>query len=363
MIDKLVLAPYYWTLRLRHKLYDKGIRKVKQASVPTICIGNITVGGTGKTPHTEMILDMLLKDTELRGDGIAMLSRGYKRASRGFQQVPIDGTAVEYGDEPVQIKKKFPAVTVAVCKDRVLGCRFLTEPERLQGERKGRHCRFKDFSPASLIVLDDAFQYRALSHKASIVLVDYHRPIFKDHLMPMGQLRDIPERIKAADIVIVSKCPHYMDPEEREMWAGKLGIREGQRLFFTTIDYCPMEPVFVDGESRYLYSKRAILFTGIANDTPLLQYLSDSFKVVRHFNFPDHHAFTSKDIAQIRSAAKSYPTAVIATTDKDSYRLRDCTKVPETLRQKMFRVPIKVSFLSEGEREDFRQTLISLLKS
>ena len=207
MIDKILLFPYWLTLKVRHMMYDCGLRKVTSPEVPSICVGNITVGGTGKTPHTEMILRTLLSDSEWGLRNIAVLSRGYKRKIKGFQQVVADGTAKEYGDEPMQIKSKFPTVTVAVDKSRKEGCTLLCHPELVQTARKARKCRFKDFPKSDLIILDDAFQHRAIKPKVNIVLVDYNRPIFKDHLMPLGRLRDLPERIAAADIIMVSKCP------------------------------------------------------------------------------------------------------------------------------------------------------------
>jgi tetraacyldisaccharide 4'-kinase len=246
MIANLLLFPYWVTLKVRHLLYDKGIKKTYRPSVPSVCIGNITVGGTGKTPHTEMILRTLLEQEEWFGKNIAVLSRGYKRKSKGFQQVPADGRAIDFGDEPVQIKKKFPMVTVAVDASRKDGCTFLTDPDLVKTSKKGRRCIHKDFPKADAIVLDDAFQHRAVKANVNIVLVDFNRPIFKDHLMPLGRLRDLPSRIKAADIVIVSKCPNYMEPEDQQKWIKKLDLREDQHLFFTKIAYDT--PVAIDPE-------------------------------------------------------------------------------------------------------------------
>jgi len=361
MIDRFLLLPYYLSLKARHAMYNAGWKKSTSAEVPTICIGNVTVGGTGKTPHTEMVLRTLMSDPQWRGTNLAVLSRGYKRKSKGFQQVTVDGTAAFYGDEPLQIKKKFPFVTVAVDKDRIEGCRFLTHPELLATEKKARKCRDKNLDPASIIVLDDAFQYRKLKPTVSIVLVDYNRPVFKDNLMPIGRLRDLEERIHTADIIIVSKCPHYLEEEEKEAWKNNLKISESQHLFFTTIDYCTLEPVYPEGENRYLYSKRLVLFSGIANDTPLFKYLSDTYKVVRHIKFPDHHKFTNGDIHQIAVAAESFPTSIVATTEKDSQRVKDCAKTPATIKERLFRAPIQVSFLGEDEKERFRTTLRSYL--
>lgn len=376
MIDKILLFPYWLTLKLRHFFYDSGLKKVSKADVPTICIGNITVGGTGKTPHTEMLLRTLLQDEEWGGKNIAVLSRGYKRKTKGFQQVTSDGSAAAYGDEPLQIKKKFPAVTVAVDSSRVEGCDFLVYPEKLETSKKGRKCIDKNLAASDLIILDDAFQHRALKPTLSIVLVDYNRPVFNDHLLPFGKLRDLPERIAAADIVIVSKCPNEVNAWDKCTWAENLGIRnfdasscsgtrrngKKQHLFFSTITYDTAEAIFPEGNPRYIYTNRLILFSGIANDAPLLSYLSSNYKIVRHFRFPDHHKFSKGDMNTIASAAREFPTAVIMTTEKDCQRVRDCHKIKEELKQRMFYSPIKTVFLTENEQENFIAALKAGLK-
>lgn len=362
MIDKILLFPYWLTLKIRHFMYDHGMKKVHTADVPTICVGNVTVGGTGKTPHTEMIIRTLTQDVDWGARNIAVLSRGYKRRTKGFQQVVAEGTAKEYGDEPLQIKRKFPFITVAVDKSRKEGCDFLCHPEKLQTSKKARKCRHKDFPKADLIILDDAFQHRSLKPTVSILLVDYNRPVFKDHLMPLGKLRDLPERIQAADIIIVSKCPTYLDAWERSKWTEALGIRKNQHIFFTTIGYDNSQAVFPEGDPRYIYTQRLILFSGIANDTPLRNYLSSNYKIVRHFDFPDHHKFSRADIGTISSAANAFPTSVVMTTEKDCQRIRDCKNIPDNLKQRMFYAPIKVNFFSDQEQETFASTLNAYLK-
>lgn len=376
MIDKILLFPYWLTLKTRHFLYNTGIRKSVSAEVPTICIGNVTVGGTGKTPHTEMILNELLSDEFWGTKNLAVLSRGYKRASKGFQQVPLEGSAYEYGDEPLQMKRKFPLVTVAVDKSRKQGCSFLCNPELLQSSKKARKCRHKDMPKADLIVLDDAFQHRAIKPSVSIVLIDYTRPTFKDYLLPIGRLRDLPERIGQADIVIVTKCPSYIDAAEKEQWAKSLGIKnyssetcsgerkkgKTQHLFFSTIRYDVAKPIFNEGDQRYVYAQRLILFTGIANDKPLRDYLSGSYRIVRHFNFPDHHKFTHSDISSIKNAADAFPTSVIMTTEKDSQRVKDAPRIPEWMKHRLFYSPIKAEFVSEEEKNRFFTLLKSYLK-
>ncbi len=373
---------YRLILGVRHFLFDKGWKKSCKADVPTICVGNITVGGTGKTPHTEMILRWLLQSDDWAYSDVAVLSRGYKRKSKGFQKVSRDGTALQFGDEPLQMAKKFPAVTVAVDKDRVEGCHFLTHPEELQTSKKTRKCLDKDIPKADIIVLDDAFQYRRLKADLNIILIDYNRPVHKDKLMPWGRLRDLPSRLKDADILIVTKCPTYLDEWEKGKWAKQLGVenfntatctgtrklRRGkekeQTVLFTTIGYEPMVPVYPDeADSRFTYAHRLILFTGIAKDMPLRAYLSDSYKEVKRFCFPDHHKYSTADIHKVAAAVKEFPTACVATTEKDAQRIVDTKKVPETLRQRLFQVPINIQFLSPQEKEIFETTLESRLRA
>lgn len=336
---------YRLILALRHMAYDKGWKKSFKASVPTICVGNITVGGTGKTPHTEMILRKLLASDRWAFSNVAVLSRGYKRKSKGFQIVRRDSSARMVGDEPLQIAAKFPSVTVAVDKDRVHGCEALA----------GGQAVSEAFPPANIVVLDDAFQYRRLRADLNIVLVDYNRPIFKDRLIPWGRLRDLPSRIKRAQAVVVTKCPAALSDWDKQEWSRKLRLKQGQKLFFTTITYDAPEPVFQEADSRYTYSQRLILVSGIANDAPLRGYLSDTYKIARRLSFPDHHRFGRGDIARIDKAIKANPTACIMTTEKDAQRLRDVKKLPDRIKQRLFYIPVKAEFLSPEEDAAFTE--------
>ncbi|MBR7004758.1 MAG: tetraacyldisaccharide 4'-kinase [Bacteroidales bacterium] len=377
MLDRIILAPYYLTLKLRHFCYDHGIRKVSTCEVPTICVGNITAGGTGKTPHTEMILRTLLKSDDWAYEDLAVLSRGHRRASGGFQIVTRDGSVKEYGDEPLQIKKKFPGVTVAVDRHRVKGCDLLCHPEKLKTDKRARKCSDAEIAPADLIVLDDAFQYRSLRAYYNIILVDYNRPTHKDKLLPFGRLRDLPERLGAADIIIVSKCPAFLEDEKKIEWAKVFGledfdpltckgtVRKGKEkiLLFSTIWYSALSPIFEEADPRYAYSQKLILFSGIAKDTPLRMYLSDEHKIVKRFCFEDHHKYTKYDIRRIMNAVRENPTAVVATTEKDCQRILDLGNIPKELKVRLFQVPIEVGFLSEHEKAVFETSLLEALRS
>ena len=327
-------------------------RSAPGAAVPTVCIGNVTVGGTGKTPHTELVLRMLQESDRWGNSNLAVLSRGYKRKSKGFQIVKRDSSAAFGGDEPLQIARKFPAVTVAVDKNRVEGCERLAQGA-VRSEQSAA-------APVDIIVLDDAFQYKRLHASLNIVLVNYRRPIFEDRLLPFGRLRDLPSRIKDADAVIVTKCPSVLEDGERQAWRQRLRLPENIPLWFTTVEYNEPVPVFPEqADTRYNYSKTAILFSGIADDTPLRAHVSDTYKIVEVLKFPDHHAFSKGDIGQIAAAVRKHPTAALLTTEKDAVRVLDCD-VPPEIRERLFAVPVRAAFLEPSDLEELRQKLQQL---
>ena len=244
MISSVVMFPYWLVLRIRHALFDGGKLKSVTHPVPVISVGNLTVGGTGKTPMVEYLVALLQGRCR-----VAVLSRGYKRKGKGFHLVEADDTALTAGDEPLQIKRKFPHILVAVDKDRNRGVRqLLALPE--------------DQRP-DLVILDDGFQYRRLKPQTDLVMVDYNRPIFKDNLLPFGRLRDLPEQIRRAKVVVVSKSPRYLDEWERAKVRQQTRLRPDQPLFFTMVKYGEALPVFRwEADKRYIYSKEVFLFSG-----------------------------------------------------------------------------------------------------
>lgn len=341
----MTLSPYGLVLKIRHLLYDKGIKKSFTAGTFTICIGNITVGGTGKTPHTEMLARMLTGHRR-----IGVLSRGYKRKSKGFAFVPADGGATRFGDEPVQIKRNFPEAVVAVDKSRLHGISML---EGMEPDKRPQ-----------IIILDDAFQYRKLKPSLSIVLIDWMRPLNKDRLLPFGRLRDLPSRLSAADIVIITKCPPCITEEDAAVWLADAGLKDtGKSIYFTCIEYSQATPVFPEADSRYAYSKRAIMFTGIADDRPMKQYVSEYYRILKTLEFPDHHKYSRSDIKGIYAISKANPTALVLTTEKDAQRIMERTDIPDELKNKLFYLPIRTRFPLEGQEEDFRKKLMEYEKS
>ena len=367
MLDQIILFPYYLALRLRNRRYGRPGAKFQYAEKPTLCVGNVTVGGTGKTPHVEMVLRLLQQSPEWCDKQLAVLSRGYKRESKGFQQVLATGGASAFGDEPLQIKKKFPGVTVVVDENRVEGCDLLAHPEKLKSRKWAKKCWNREFPAADYIVLDDAFQYRRLKTNKSVVLVNWYRPVHKDRLLPLGRLRALPERIFDADAVIVTNCPANLERSAMAEFLERMGFTDylpsaceavnpkGRRqlVFFTGVNYGQATGLYSTTEPRFLYAKKIVLATGIASDGPLRAYLSDFYKIIKRFSFPDHHRYAWKDISRIQDVIDRNPTAAVVTTEKDAQRLLDYNGMPESLMQRLFYVPITVDFLSDDEREIF----------
>ncbi len=334
---------YKTFLKLRHRAYDKGRKRSTPSDIPSVCIGNVTVGGTGKTPHTEMIL-RLLEDKE----GVCVLSRGYGRRTKGFLKVnPAEGSSRTFGDEPLQIARKFPERVVAVDADRIEGCKKLKE----LGQK--------------LVLLDDAFQHRRLKANLNIVLVNYSRPVFDDKLLPFGRLRDLPERIFNSDIIIVSKCPEDITEHEKAAFALKLHLkdysatecsavnpsRQKQSLLFSTIEYLPAQMVFPEGDHRYTYSHKVMYMSGIAHDHRLQDHLRGQYNIVKCFEFGDHHDFTKKELSRIEKDLRKTKACPLVTTEKDAQRLLSLPFVSDYLKERIFMVPIRARLTSAQEEK------------
>ncbi len=366
--SKFFLFPYWLTLAVRHALYNKGIKKSSSYPIPVICVGNITVGGTGKTPHTEMLV-RLLKDKYKVG----VLSRGYKRKSKGFKVVKSNSQYQFVGDEPLQIKLKFPDVLVAVCANRREGIeKMLTFPNSNSSTENGELDEYKP----EIIILDDGFQHRKVRPSHSIVLMNYNNPIYNDNLLPIGNLRDLPEQIKRANSVIISKSPLFgeIEPgvifeeealklvkEEEVVLRKKLNLRDDQGLYFSVISYGEPKPLFPeDAEPRYSYSQSALYFTGIAKDQEFKDYIRSSHKILDGIKFADHKDFTSGDIKSINNMSKKHPTSVIFTTEKDSVRLVGNKNIDQNLRKKLFYIPIEVKIIPSIKSDTFIEGILSL---
>ncbi len=307
LVVRALLLPFAWlyggVLLIRHALYDKGILASARPALPTIAIGNVALGGTGKTPHVELVLRTLMDAGPL-----ATLSRGYGRAGNAFHEVQREETAALTGDEPLMIKRKFSGVRVFVGADRVTGVKAI---ERSAPEVKA-------------VILDDAFQHRRLNAGLNIVLTTWQKPWYKDHLLPAGTLRDLPGRGRKADAVVVTKTPALPTAEEQHRWRQRLRLRSKQPLFFSGLRYAPPRSLH---DSTALVptgaNTTALLVTGIADAAPLLEHVRALFGTVEHMAFPDHHMFTAADQARIagRFATFAGLQKTLITTEKDAARL------------------------------------------
>lgn len=323
LINKVLLFPYYLTLKIRHFLYDSSIIKSKEYPIPIISVGNITVGGTGKTPYVEYLLR-----TMPANEKVAVLSRGYGRKTKGWREVEVTDTAIDSGDEPLQIKRKFPEVTVCVDGKRRRGIeKLLSFPE----ERR-----------PSIIILDDGFQHRRVKPSRNILLIDSSRPLDEDSLLPVGTLRDLPEQIKRADVVVISKCPPQMDAADMFLWEQRMKLPAGVELQFTYLKYSEPLPVFPQADNRYIYSKVAILLTSIANPRHLRYQLVSLYKIASSLEFSDHHNFTKRNARRISRWAVKENKALIITTEKDAQRIVALEQLPDAVKSRIFYLPVEV---------------------
>ena len=336
------LLPLSWlyglAVRARNLLFDIGILKSKNYDVPMISVGNITVGGTGKTPHVEYLI-RLLKDRL----NVAVLSRGYKRKSRGFVLADKGSTAADIGDEPYQIKNKYAGITVAVDKNRRRAMDILTDDNVM-----------KDID---VVILDDAFQHRYVKPGINILLVDYHRQIMHDKLLPAGRLREPLSGKSRADVVIVTKCPDDLKPMDYRVITKAMDLYPYQSLFFTTLEYGMMYLLFAGGEQKALADLKGmnvLLLTGIASPWQMRSRVEACAERVVALSFSDHHTFKKKDVRKINAAFTDMPAPkIIVTTEKDAARLKSVEGLDDDARAALFVLPVSVRFmLGQGERFD-----------
>jgi len=319
---------------VRNQLFDLGVLKSQGFDLPVISVGNLTVGGTGKTPHVGYLIRLLSREHK-----VAVLSRGYKRRTRGYVLATSKSTAHDIGDEPYQIKSKFPRVTVAVDADRREGIR------RLHTDRATRG--------VEVVILDDAFQHRYVRPGLSILLVDYNRPIMDDALLPAGRLREPRRGKRRADIVIVTKCPADMSSTECRHLAQRLHLASHQTLYFSTMAYQELQPIFC-GDSRPLEDlhgdEHILLVSGIAEPGPMVSEIKQHCTRITHLEYGDHHDFSEKDIETLNCTFEALPHPRIAiTTEKDAARLVAAGGLSENLRHNFFMLPIEVRILQDKE--------------
>lgn len=342
------LLPLSWLyglgVRMRNTLFDIGILKSRAFNVPVISVGNITVGGTGKTPHVEYLIRVLTKQFN-----VAVLSRGYKRKSKGFVLATADSTTLDIGDEPYQMKQKFPDVTVAVDKNRCHGIDLLEQDDK----------------ELDVILLDDAFQHRYVKPDVNILLVDYHRLVIYDQLLPAGRLREPLKGKDRADVVIVTKCPKDLKPMRFRVVTKAMELYPYQQLFFSTIEYGGLQPIFShEGlkDIEELKTQNVLLLSGIASPEQLTHDLSPHCGHINTLTFGDHHRFRKKDVQLINKtfAAMEAPKCIV-TTEKDATRLQGIKGLSDDVRNSIYALPITIRFMQEQE-ENFNNYIIDYVR-
>ena len=324
----------------RNLLFEMGILKSRSFDVPVISVGNITVGGTGKTPHVEYLIRLLKNKVH-----VAVLSRGYKRKSKGFVLSDKNTPMRMIGDEPYQIKQKFPDITVAVDKKRTRGITKLTE----EGDGK----------KIGVVLLDDAFQHRYVKPGINILLVDYHRLVIYDRLLPAGRLREPVKAKDRADIVIVTKCPKDLKPMEFRVITKAMKLYPYQQLYFSTHDYDAPKAVYPDlaGLDKLsgldaISSKNILLLTGIASPEQLMHDLQELKSQITPMTFGDHHNFKRKDIEAINDTfAQMAEPKMILTTEKDATRLTVAEGLSDEVKKNLYTLPMRIVIMQDQEEE------------
>jgi len=339
-----ILLPLSWVYRFlvasRNFLYEAKILKQHEFDVPVISVGNITVGGTGKTPLAEYLVVLLKRQFK-----VAYLSRGYKRKTKGFVLATPTSGVYDIGDEATQIKSKFPDLIVAVCEDRARGIKNLLSDKSLG---------------VDVVVLDDAFQHRRVKPGINILLIDYTRPLSSDRLLPVGRLREPASAHLRSNIIVFTKCPGQLPPIEQRIIKSNLGLRPYQNLFFTSIVYGEITPAIM-GRSLFsddLKKYKVLLVTGIAHPAPLLDYLKSLVGFVDHIGFPDHYNFNQKDIFQLAGTFDQIESKnkMIITTEKDLSRIRSIAELPEHFTNNLYYIPIQIRFLDHS-KESFNRKI------
>jgi tetraacyldisaccharide 4'-kinase len=341
---KFLLLPfamlYDVVTNIRNRLYDMKLKPSVSFDIPVIGVGNLAVGGTGKTPMTEYLIRLLSPQYK-----VVTLSRGYGRKTKGFRIAGVHDNASTLGDEPFQMYQKFsPGIHVTVGEERALAI-----PTILQ-----------ELEKTEVVVMDDAFQHRSVIPGLSILLTEYSRPFFKDHVLPYGRLREGTEGANRADAVVVTKCPDHL--EEEEIMGMEHAIRKHtlKPIFFSKIRYG--EPVCF-GDPIKKFSSQVILLTGIANSHILEEYIKKHFLLVKHFSFRDHYVFSAADLHDIEHLLqkKEGEHISIITTEKDKVKLEREELKPYVSRLPLFYLPIETEFLRNGK--DFDALVSSFMNS
>ena len=336
LLLRILLFPfsllYGAVIYIRNWLYDAGYLKTTEFDFPVICVGNISAGGTGKTPHVEYLIRMLSEKFR-----VAVLSRGYLRKTSGYFQADVNSTADAVGDEPALLKRKYPHVAVAVSEDRALGVPQL----------------ISSYPQADVVILDDAFQHRAVRAGLNIVLTSYDNLFTRDYLLPAGALREFRGAYRRAEFIVVTKCAQDLTQADMENIRREIAPAKNQLVFFSFLKYA--QPyLFTDASARLNFDSNydVMLFSGIASSEKLKQYIRPQVKNLYTFDFSDHHGFTRNDIEKITEAFGNIetPAKLLLTTEKDAVRLLPYRQWVIDKNLPIFVQPVSVEFFEEDKK-------------
>ena len=342
---RILLLPiafvYHIVLSIRHKLYDWRILKSLRFEYPTIGVGNLNLGGTGKTPTVEYLINILRPHYR-----VATLSRGYGRKTTGFKRADVTCTYKDVGDEPLQYFQKFPDIQVAVDEDRLNGMRKLIQSK----------------NTPDVYLLDDAFQHRRIKVGLNLLLTEHQHLYCDDFLFPAGTLRDIKSAAKRADIIVVSKSPKELEETEKQRIIKKLKPKAHQKVYFSTLDYAPLQPLNEAAKQISTDNANSVLaFCGIANPKPFVEKLEEHYQTVDFLNFADHHAYTENDVKTILKRFENIAGGkkIIITTEKDAARLTNSPYLCQFETTPLYALPVGVRF---HEEEKFNEEILRYVR-
>lgn len=325
LLKSIAATLYGAGVGFRNWLYDTKILRSEHFDIPIVCVGNLAVGGTGKTPAVEFLVRTL-------GDQykIAVLSRGYGRRTKGYIEVSVNDSFLRVGDEPKQIKRKFPDTVVVVCEKRTEGVRRIRE----------------EHPEVTLIVMDDGFQHRSLAPTVSILLSDYSLPPFQNKMLPAGTLRDSPSQLYRAEFLFITKTPKTMSPIDRNIAQKELKPKPYQSIFFTDVRQSSPKPIFSDVAPAVLpLGSKVVAMAGIANPDKFFDSLKGQYEVIEKLSYGDHHVYKVKEIRQLKELMESLGKEVyILTTEKDGVKLTSRKQIPAELQRRLFVMPIELNF-------------------
>ena len=333
----LPFSGLYWIgTSVRNLFYNIGMMRSTSFNIPIINVGNLSVGGTGQSPHIMYLID-LLKDEKLT----ATLSRGYGRKTKGFLIANYSSKVYDIGDEPMQFFQRFKnRILIAVCEERVFGAHKLI-----------------DHYKSKVILLDDAYQHRAIKAGFNIMLTDFNNPYYKDFLLPAGDLRESGSGVRRADIVIVTKCPDRISEEKHKEISKRIKLKSHQQLFFSKIVYDNKLIGRLDDVEKSTWKNlNVILVTGIAKTDDLVKFAEENFANVLHLEYPDHHNFSQSEIEYIYkryedTEGRKRFDKIIMTTEKDFMRLMEESMIKDDL----YYIPIRIEI---NDKEKFNQTIL-----